>query len=38
MTPIGQTPKEEILLRNFKWQEDLRPKSKYEILSPGTVH
>jgi lipopolysaccharide export system protein LptA len=38
MTPIGQTPKEEILLRNFKWQEDLRPKSKYDILSPSTGH
>jgi lipopolysaccharide export system protein LptA len=34
MTPIGQTPKEEFNIRGFKWLEDLRPKSKYEILSP----
>jgi lipopolysaccharide export system protein LptA len=34
MTPIGQTPKEEIKLRGFNWQEALRPKSKYDILSP----
>jgi lipopolysaccharide export system protein LptA len=38
MTPIRQTTKEEQLLRNFKWQEGSRPKSKYEILSPATGH
>jgi len=34
MTPIGQTPMEDMLLKGFKWQENLRPKSKFELLSP----
>jgi hypothetical protein len=34
MSPLGQTPIENMQLKGFKWQEHLRPKSKYEILSP----
>ena len=34
MSPLGQTPKDDMRIKGFKWQEDLRPKSKYEILSP----
>jgi hypothetical protein len=34
MAPLGMTPKENMKLKGFKWQEDLRPKTKYEILSP----
>jgi lipopolysaccharide export system protein LptA len=34
MTPIGQTPKNDLKARGFKWLEDQRPKNKYEILSP----
>ena len=32
MTPLNQTPKEDLLIRGFKWQENLRPKSKYELM------
>jgi lipopolysaccharide export system protein LptA len=32
MTPIGQTPKSELEIRGFKWQENLRPKSKAELI------
>jgi lipopolysaccharide export system protein LptA len=34
MSPLGQTPIENMQLKGFKWQDHLRPKSKYEILSP----
>ena len=34
MSPLGQTPSQEMKIRGFKWQEELRPKTKYEILSP----
>jgi lipopolysaccharide export system protein LptA len=34
MSPLGQTSKDELQIKGFKWQEDLRPKSKFEILSP----
>ena len=34
MTPLGQTPKDNLTIRGFKWQEALRPKTKFEILSP----
>jgi hypothetical protein len=34
MSPLGQTNNEELKLKGFKWLEDKRPKSKYEILSP----
>ena len=34
MSPIGQTSKENMSLKGFKWMENLRPKSKFEILSP----
>jgi lipopolysaccharide export system protein LptA len=30
--PMRQVNHEELKLRNFKWQEDRRPKSKYEML------
>jgi hypothetical protein len=32
MTPLNQTPKEDLLIRGFKWQENLRPKSKHELM------
>jgi lipopolysaccharide export system protein LptA len=32
MTPINQTPKEDLFIKGFKWQESLRPKSKYELM------
>lgn len=32
MTPLNQTPKEELIIRGFKWNENLRPKSKYELM------
>jgi len=34
MTPIGQTPKADLLIRGFKWLDHLRPKSKLD-LSPN---
>jgi hypothetical protein len=34
MSPLGQTQKDALQLKGFKWLEDLRPKNKYEILSP----
>lgn len=34
MSPLGQTPKDNMIIKGFKWQADLRPKSKYDILSP----
>lgn len=32
MTPLNQTPKEDLIIRGFKWQENLRPKSKFELM------
>jgi len=32
MTPINKTPKEELIIKGFKWQENLRPKSKFELM------
>lgn len=32
MYPFKQTPEEKKRLRNFKWQEDRRPKSKFELF------
>ena len=32
MTPLNQTPKEDLIIRGFKWRESLRPKSKYELM------
>jgi hypothetical protein len=34
MSPLGQTSKENRTLKGFKWLEDSRPKSKFDILSP----
>ncbi len=34
MTPIGQTPKTDLLIRGFQWLDNLRPKSKLD-LSPN---
>jgi len=34
MSPLGQTPKDNMIIKGFKWQADLRPKNKYDILSP----
>jgi len=31
--PMRQVNHEDLKLRNFKWQDDRRPKSKYEILA-----
>ena len=33
MTPLSKTPKEELQIRGLKWQENLRPKSKYELIN-----
>ena len=32
MYPYRQVPGDKKLLRNFKWQEALRPKTKYELF------
>ena len=34
MTPLFEVPKSELKLRNFKWWNDLQPKTKFDILSP----
>ena len=34
MTPLLDTPKEALRVNNFKWWIDLKPKSKFDILSP----
>jgi hypothetical protein len=34
MTPLFDLPKSELKLNNFKWQVDLKPISKFDILSP----
>jgi hypothetical protein len=34
MSPLGQTQKESQQLKGFKWLENFRPKTKFEILSP----
>lgn len=34
MTPLFETPKSELKVNNFKWWIDLKPKTKFEILSP----
>ena len=39
MTPLNQTPKEDLIIRGFKWQENLRPKSKFELMkSPARLN
>lgn len=35
LNPLNKTFPEELILRGFKWQEYIRPKSKFEILSPS---
>lgn len=32
MYPVNQMPEEEKTLRNFKWHEEIRPKTKYELF------
>jgi len=34
MTPLFEVPKSELKMNNFKWYIDLKPLSKYDILSP----
>jgi lipopolysaccharide export system protein LptA len=34
MYPVTQMPESEKRLRNFKWQEDRRPKTKFELFEP----
>jgi lipopolysaccharide export system protein LptA len=34
MTPLFDLPKSELKLNNFKWWIDLKPKTKFDILSP----
>jgi lipopolysaccharide export system protein LptA len=34
LIPINQATEENLKIRGFKWKEDVRPKSKYDILSP----
>ena len=36
MNPLNKTVPEDLILRGFKWQESIRPKSKFEILSPSS--
>jgi len=39
MTALNQTPKEELIIRGFKWRENLRPKTKYELMkSPAKLN
>ena len=33
MYPFKQTPEDKKLLRGFKWQEDKRPKTKFELFA-----
>lgn len=35
MNPLNKTLPDELIIRGFKWQESIRPKSKFEILSPS---
>ncbi len=37
MYPVSQIPEDQKTLRNFKWQEDRRPKSKLELMQPAPV-
>ena len=32
MYPVSQMPEDEKTLRNFKWNEDIRPKTKFELF------
>ena len=34
MTPLFDTPKETLKLNQFKWWIDLKPRTKFDILSP----
>jgi hypothetical protein len=34
MTPLFELPKSDLKLNNFKWLIDLKPMSKFDILSP----
>ena len=34
MTPLFETPMAELKVNNFKWWIDLKPKTKFDILSP----
>lgn len=36
LNPLNKVLPEELIIRGFKWQADLRPKSKFEILSPSS--
>jgi lipopolysaccharide export system protein LptA len=36
MTPLFDVPKSELKFKNFKWWNDLQPKTKFDILSPKT--
>jgi hypothetical protein len=35
MSPIADTPKEALKVNNYKWWIDLKPKTKFDILSPN---
>ena len=34
LVPIGQVKKESLKLKGFKWLENQKPKTKFDILSP----
>jgi hypothetical protein len=34
MTPLFDVPKSELKLSNFKWWNNLQPKTKFDLLSP----
>ena len=36
LNPLNKTLPEDLIIRGFKWQESIRPKSKFEILSPSS--
>jgi hypothetical protein len=38
MYPFKQTPADQKILRNFKWQENLRPKTKFELFEDAVIH
>ena len=35
LNPLNKTLPDELIIRGFKWQESIRPKTKFEILSPS---
>jgi lipopolysaccharide export system protein LptA len=36
--PLGLAPKEELILKDFKWNEGMRPKNRYDIFRYTNIH